>query len=221
MIQLQYLKPTVPQLFESFSGNWSNKTEKPSYENIEEWREFEIFRQNLERCVIEPNMVRGYLGCIVPTDIEPTVLESTVFGKAMGVNEMSNYRIRVFKKYYNTNLREKKFQKAKIRDTYKTILHNMSITKSMVHNGREPGSRETVKLTPYDLPWAINYFDYIKHRDGSHRRSIANYLNLVPYPSLVVNFEDIKEQHIIPPLKSRFDWFVNKVIEYRALVKEI
>jgi len=234
MIKLQYGACPVPKLrTKKFSSAekggtknlngyiiGANLTEKPPHENEKDWIEFEIFRQNLERCVIEPNIVKGKLGSIIQIGIEPTALESTVFGKAMGVNELSNYRIRVFKKYYNTDFEKKFFKKAHIRPTYKNILANMSIAKGMVSNAKKLGSLETVKLTPRDLPWAINYFDYIKHRDGSHRRSIANYLNLVPYPSIVVNFEDIKEHHIPAPLKSRFDWFVNKVVEYRALVKE-
>jgi len=202
-------------------GSPANLTEKPPHENAKDWLEFEIFREKLERGVIEPRVTKGSLGSIVQMDIKPSALEATVFGKAMGVNEMSNYRIDIFKKYYDTNLREKKFKEAGIRGTYKTILHNMSIAKSMVHNSRTHGSCENVKLQPYDLPRAINYLGYIKHRDGSHRRSIANYLNLIPYPSIVVNFEDIQKSHIIKSLKPRFDWFVNKVFEYRSLVKEI
>jgi hypothetical protein len=69
-------------------------------------------------------------------------------------------------------------------------------------------------LSSMDLPWAIDYFGYIKLREGAHRRAIANYLGWETIPTLVFDFGQVtrgvlKEAH--PYIRDNFKWFAELV----------
>jgi len=67
---------------------------------------------------------------------------------------------------------------------------------------------------PEDFPWSLNYFGYLKKRDGSHRRMIMKYFGATTIDEIVVDFETINENDIpssIPYLKNHFDLFRNEV----------
>jgi hypothetical protein len=69
---------------------------------------------------------------------------------------------------------------------------------------------------PDDFPWSINYFGYVKKRDGSHRRMIMKYFGAECIDEIVVDFEKITQVDLegsIPYLKDNFEWFYNEVLE--------
>ncbi len=49
---------------------------------------------------------------------------------------------------------------------------------------------------PSDFPWAIKYSNYIRHRDGSHRRSIAFFLGWKTLPTLEFQFDLIEKNFL-------------------------
>lgn len=55
-------------------------------------------------------------------------------------------------------------------------------------------SKPSGHLRYYDLPWAIDYFGYVKERDGAHRRATLYYLGHQSIPTLVLNFKKIDTQ---------------------------
>ena len=77
---------------------------------------------------------------------------------------------------------------------------------------------KTVKYSVYypeDFPWSINYFGYVKKRDGSHRRMIMKYFGATTVDEIVVDFEKITLDELegtIPFLKKNFEWFYNEVL---------
>jgi hypothetical protein len=67
---------------------------------------------------------------------------------------------------------------------------------------------------PTDFPWSINYFGYIKKRDGSHRRMVMTYLGATTVDEIVVDFDQITLDDLDdskPYLKDNFEWFFNEV----------
>lgn len=62
----------------------------------------------------------------------------------------------------------------------------------LVSNSRsgQPGDR----LRYFDLPWAIDYFGYVKERDGAHRRATMWYLRQLSIPTLVLDFSQIDSE---------------------------
>jgi hypothetical protein len=70
----------------------------------------------------------------------------------------------------------------------------------------------------YDFPTAVDYFGYVKKRDGSHRRMIAAYLGLTHLPMLVVDFASLTTADLddsLPYLREHFEWFREQVVEAR------
>ena len=67
---------------------------------------------------------------------------------------------------------------------------------------------------PEDFPLAINYFGYLKKRDGSHRRMIMSYFGFKTIDTMVVDFEKLSKKDLensIPYLRDNFEWFYNEV----------
>ena len=67
---------------------------------------------------------------------------------------------------------------------------------------------------PDDFPWSINYFGYLKKRDGSHRRMIMKYFGATTIDEIVVDFETINKNDLptsILYLRNYFDLFYNEV----------
>ena len=92
---------------------------------------------------------------------------------------------------------------------------NMHIIRDLVPNAREKRIKYNV-YHPEDFPWSINYFGYVKRRDGSHRRMIMKYFGVKTVDEIVVDFEKITQddlQESIPYVKDNFEWFYNEVLE--------
>lgn len=91
---------------------------------------------------------------------------------------------------------------------------NMKTIKDLVPNALNKKITYTI-YHPEDFPWSINYFGYIKKRDGSHRRMIMRYFGASAVDEIVVDFDkitlnDLKET--IPYIKDNFEWFYNKTL---------
>ena len=68
--------------------------------------------------------------------------------------------------------------------------------------------------SPRDYPWAIDYFGYVKKRDGSHRRAIMHYLGSDAIDTLVVSVGKVEVAHVkalAPSLADGYDRFVSEV----------
>lgn len=91
---------------------------------------------------------------------------------------------------------------------------NMKVIKDLVPHALDKKIKYSVYY-PEDFPWSINYFGYIKKRDGSHRRMIMNYFGATAIDEIVVDFEKITLNDLIetiPYLKNNFEWFYNEVL---------
>jgi hypothetical protein len=90
---------------------------------------------------------------------------------------------------------------------------NMKTIKDLVPNALN----KTIKYAIYhpdDFPWSINYFGYIKKRDGSHRRMIMKYFGATAVDEIVVDFDKITIYDLddsLPYLKNNFEWYYNEV----------
>jgi hypothetical protein len=78
-------------------------------------------------------------------------------------------------------------------------------------------------LGPMDVPWAIDYYGYMKLREGAHRRAAGRYLGWEAIPTLVFEFErvtpdNLKKAH--PYLRDNFDWFV-EIVEMAANIQSL
>ena len=94
---------------------------------------------------------------------------------------------------------------------------NMKIANGLVPSAKNPKGNNQ-EWFYYDFPWAIDYFGYIKKRDGSHRRMIAKYLGLREIDTIVVDFasltkEDLKDSLFY--LRDNFEWFYTTVKKER------
>ena len=90
---------------------------------------------------------------------------------------------------------------------------NMKKIQGLVPNALNKKINYTV-YHPTDFPWSINYFGYLKKRDGSHRRMIMNYLGATTVDEIVVDFDKITLDDLDdsePYLKENFEWFFNEV----------
>jgi len=95
------------------------------------------------------------------------------------------------------------------------IYKNMSTIRDLVPNARDKRIKYNV-YHPDDFPWSINYFGYIKRRDGSHRRMIMRYFGAKTVDEIVVDFDKIIKddlQESIPYIKDNFEWFFNEVLK--------
>ena len=94
------------------------------------------------------------------------------------------------------------------------MFKNMKVIKNLVPNSLEPNVKYYV-FHPEDFPWSINYFGYIKRRDGSHRRMIMKYFGAENVDEIVVDFDKITSvdlEEAIPYLRDNFEWFYNHVL---------
>ena len=91
---------------------------------------------------------------------------------------------------------------------------NMRIIRNLVPEARNKKIQYSV-YHPDDFPWSINYFGYLKKRDGSHRRMIMKSFGETTVDEIVVDFDKICVDDIlgsIPYLKDNFEWFYNQVL---------
>jgi hypothetical protein len=91
---------------------------------------------------------------------------------------------------------------------------NMKVIRDLVPHALDKKIKYSVYY-PEDFPWSINYFGYIKKRDGSHRRMIMKYFGAATVDEIVVDFEKITLNDLagtIPYLKNNFEWFYNEVL---------
>lgn len=91
---------------------------------------------------------------------------------------------------------------------------NMKAIRDLVPHALDKKIKYSV-YHPEDFPWSINYFGYIKKRDGSHRRMIMKYFGATTVDEIVVDFEKITAEDLsgtIPYLRNNFKWFYNEVL---------
>ena len=91
---------------------------------------------------------------------------------------------------------------------------NMRIIRNLVPHSRNKKVKFSI-YHPEDFPWSINYFGYIKKRDGSHRRMIMRYFGAKTVDEIVVDFDKITVDDLnrsIPYLKDNFLWFYNVIL---------
>ncbi|MHA2429123.1 MAG: hypothetical protein ACXADB_13970 [Candidatus Hermodarchaeia archaeon] len=91
---------------------------------------------------------------------------------------------------------------------------NMKVIGDLVPHALDTKVKYSVYY-PEDFPWSINYFGYIKKRDGSHRRMIMKYFGAAAVDEIVVDFEKITIHDLtktISYLKNNFEWFYNEVL---------
>jgi SAM-dependent methyltransferase len=91
---------------------------------------------------------------------------------------------------------------------------NMKVIRDLVPRALDKKIKYSV-YHPEDFPWSINYFGYIKKRDGSHRRMIMKYFGATLIDEIVVDFEKIAVDDLsgtIPYLINNFEWFYNEVL---------
>ena len=67
----------------------------------------------------------------------------------------------------------------------------------------------------YDFPWCISYYNYIKKRDGAHRRSVMRFLGHRTIPSLVCHFTKIEKQL---PLLTKNSFIIDNFYWYQELI---
>ena len=95
------------------------------------------------------------------------------------------------------------------------LFDNIKAANGLIPSAKLPGQRN-LSWRPYDFPWAINYFGYLKKRDGSHRRAIINYLGFEQVDTIVVDFKEISQEYVnihAPFLADKFMWFYQQVLE--------
>ena len=93
------------------------------------------------------------------------------------------------------------------------IYNNMKKIKGLVPKSLDKIVKYSV-YHPDDFPWSINYFGYIKKRDGSHRRMILKYFGATAVDEIVVDFDKITLDDLnnsMPYLKDNFEWFFKEV----------
>lgn len=204
---------------------------------------FDEYREVFERCFVEVGMMKGTLGYVQPSSIVPSPLENTKFGEIMGINKHTNARVLMAKEffdlyekygrkkflnkymyeteYYRSIVKIPKSWKFKFFGLYqkKHILYllqmyeNMKTIKNLVPRSKDKMIRYDI-WRPEDFPWAINYFGYIKKRDGSHRRMIMSYFGSKTIDTVVVDFEKLSKKDLensITYLRNNFEWFYNEV----------
>jgi SAM-dependent methyltransferase len=91
---------------------------------------------------------------------------------------------------------------------------NMKVIRDLVPHALDKKVKYSVYY-PEDFPWSINYFGYVKKRDGSHRRMIMKYFGAASVDEIVVDFEKVTLNNLtgtIPYLKKNFEWFYNEVL---------
>ena len=86
--------------------------------------------------------------------------------------------------------------------------------------GKSKSINPTRTLHYYDVPWAINYFKYLKFRDGAHRRAILNLLGYNYVPTLIVHFDKInvellRQNKVDPIIIDFFELFRGIVIKIK------
>lgn len=122
-------------------------------------------------------------------------------------------------KLQKLRIRKLKYER-KIINILLNMYENMKIANGLVASAKNPKGNNK-EWYYYDFPWAIDYFGYIKKRDGSHRRMIAKYLGLKEIDTIVVDFasltkEDLKDS--LPYLGDNFEWFYTTVKKEREKI---
>jgi len=130
-----------------------------------------------------------------------------------------NTRIVFYHLFFNHNLQNKHQRKrilidALLEQGFLQMFDNMKCENGIVPSSKSSTYRNST-WSPSDFPWAIQYFDYIKKRDGSHRRAVMKYLGFSTIPTIVVCFEDITQEYVdeyAPYLSENFHLFREHVI---------
>lgn len=97
-----------------------------------------------------------------------------------------------------------------------TMYERMRAAGGLVPSSKADDFRGDAPWQYYDFPTAVDYFGYLKKRDGSHRRMIAAYLGLASLPTLVVDFASLRPDDLaaaLPFLREGFAWFRRQVVE--------
>ena len=100
---------------------------------------------------------------------------------------------------------------------YFLMYENMKKFNSLMPNMKNKVIRKKIYL-PSDLPWAIKYKKFIRHRDGSHRRSLAFYLKWKKLPTLEFQFDLIEKEFLKKHDDILYDYFpiYKKIINDRV-----
>ena len=115
-----------------------------------------------------------------------------------------------FKKYLIENRNKKNIIK-RLKE-YILMYNTMKKNNTLIPNMKKENNKTDIYY-PSDFPWSIKYSDYIRHRDGSHRRSIAFYLKWNELPTLEFEFDLIKQNFL-----EKYD---NLLYEYFSIYKKI
>jgi hypothetical protein len=99
-----------------------------------------------------------------------------------------------------------------------TMLENFRNSKGqLVSNSRS--SQPSDRLRYFDLPWAIDYFGYVKERDGAHRRATLHYLGEQSIPTLVLDFSRIDPKVCAQATDNKI--LRANFLKFRAMVQSI
>ncbi len=93
------------------------------------------------------------------------------------------------------------------------MFDNMKADGGLVPSSKS-SRRGQLTWRPGDFPWAIKYFDYVKKRDGSHRRAVMKYLKHDSVDTIVVDLANVTGEYVatrLPALADRYDWFRSTV----------
>jgi len=167
----------------------------------------------LEHCLIETGIALGKLGVlkymtVLPTNPKHKLAQIAGAGEFVWTLRRMGYARQLFgvwetyhsnKKQFMRKLAKTKYYKTekklhgRIRKGIFQMYKNMKEFGQLVHNPKSshPSSNN---LYYYDIPLAIDYFGYIKPRNGSHRRMVAHALGWKKLLTIVVDFNAINNK---------------------------
>ena len=118
---------------------------------------------------------------------------------------------------YNPSRRRRGLSKRQCRKKVQGVLcmyRRMKEARGLVPDSKTEDGDSTWHY--YDFPLAIDYFGYVKKRDGSHRRMVAAYLGLTHVESLVLDVAALTgdDLRLMPPyVRDHFPWFRRIILE--------
>ena len=192
---------------------------------------FENFLHVFERFVVEKLILDGVIGELKSCKLAST---ETPFAESMGYNYRNKTRIECAKEFfdiYQLQGKEKFFSDGIFQtEFYKVANQSPGIgrAKRLVQMydvfSYCGGAVPTLEPRPDDIyyrsdfPWCIQYFDYQKQRDGSHRRMIFSALGFDSIPSIIVNVNELTDadlQYAPKYVRDNFIWFIDYIEKLR------
>ncbi|HYW81214.1 MAG TPA: hypothetical protein VE890_16645 [Thermoguttaceae bacterium] len=117
---------------------------------------------------------------------------------------------------YDPRLRHRGLSKRQCREKVRGVLcmyRRMKEARGLVPDSKSEDGDGVWRY--YDFPLAIDYYGYIKKRDGSHRRMVAAYLGLTHIESLVLDVAALTDDDLrLSPsyVRDHFPWFRETIL---------